>query len=118
MGDTVVGETDVMSGNVGPDTFAFNFAGTTGGAVTSASNLVITDLSPEDTLLFDDAADTLDTLAEVDGAAGVTDDGTDVTITFGAATTTAITITLQGIGTGAIDSLQDLVDAGFDFAFA
>ena len=106
-----------MSGNLGDDTFVFNF-GNSGDTMTGASDMDIQDLSTTDTLRFDGSGD-VDTLTALDLIATVTDGGTDTTIEFTSASGT-VTITLRGVsgGTGAdaYTSLAD-IDEDFDLTF-
>ena len=118
-GNDDVGATDTMQGGAGADRFIFNFGTvtdmvptalptTTVTRMTAASNLVIKDLTTADTLVFDAAGTSFNSESELEAIATVIDDGTDVTIKFESdtgSTAGTITVTLEGIGDGSIDSL-------------
>jgi hypothetical protein len=80
------------------------------GKITGTGDLTVTDLSTEDTLMISgtDAA-ALDT-----SLITVKDTNGDVVLGLGSAT-----ITLEGIGDGTIDDLEDLIDdRGYHIVFA
>ena len=114
--DTLIGGDgdDTLTGGGGVDKFEFslNFDG----AVLSApGDDVVQDLANGETLTFKDVVDTngdtVINISDVSGHVTVTDAGAaaDVTVAFDGGGS----ITLKGIGTGAMTSLQDIIDAGY-----
>jgi hypothetical protein len=101
---------DTMTGDAGSDAFVFSALGLTG-------DDTVTDLEVGDILQFSDVIDTngnsIAELAELEAMVTVTDAGAggDVTITF--ANDPGSSVTLQGIGTGSIDSMQALITQGY-----
>ena len=99
---------DSLSGSSGADIFAFDFAGGQGGT----GNDVVRDfrLGQGDSLRFTSVLDTKSDGADVDdlvqAVAGVADNGRHVTVTF----VDGGTLTLQGLGTGAINTVTDLLN--------
>ncbi|MCP4304557.1 MAG: hypothetical protein GY788_06725, partial [bacterium] len=83
-------------------------------------NVKITDLKKSDTLRFHDSSGDDDlTEAQVESASTVTDkgNGKNVKIVIDTAGTGSMTIVLKGIGDGSIESIEDLIDAGYDVTF-
>ena len=131
---SAIAQTDWVDGNKGADLIVWNFNEITGHTGTQdavinvgmAANLTVNNLSTEDVLRFQyvgTGTATLDSLADFEAIANVTDSGGDVTIklladanTIGAYGT--VTITLAGIGDGTIDDLQDLDDRGYNIDYA
>lgn len=112
-GDDVLiggGGNDTLIGGAGNDAYVFSALG--------AGNDTITELEAGETLLFSDVIDTngnaVAELAELEAMVTVVDAGPggDVTITF--TNDLSSSVTLMGIGTNSIDSMQGLVDAGFN----
>jgi Ca2+-binding RTX toxin-like protein len=99
---------DTLTGNGGADIFALDFAGSQG----DIGSDVVRDfrLGQGDSLRFTSILDTDLDGADVDdlvqAVAGVADNGLHVTVTF----VDGGTLTLQGLGTGAINSVTDLLN--------
>lgn len=107
------GETDTFTGGKGADEFVFAFSATAGADAigSSAANLIITDASTKDELVFDSGGNQLfDSRAELEALVNVSDDGQDVFVEFPHEGGGSVVITLEGLGAGAkvIDDLNDL----------
>src|SRR5262249_22133537 len=97
------------SGGDGKDTFVFKFT-KAGGAATidGAANIEITDPQKGEFFVFDSGG-AIKKLAKLQNFVSVSDDGTDVTVTFLHTTRAgSVHITFDGIGNGNIDSLKAL----------
>ena len=101
-----------MVGGGGNDTFGIRVWVSQNGG--DASDIVITDFGAGDALLFDSDWDgvTMDFAMANDMVLGVRDEtaGGDVLISFRTTGGNTNTITLEGVGTGAIDDFTDLVE--------
>jgi len=106
---------DTLTGGAGADNFKMSLS-FDGSLLSGEGADMITDFTTQDTLVFEDVVD-IDTSGGVDiddllGHVSVTDAGAgnDVMIAFDGGGSVA----LAGIGTGSLNSLQDILDAGFD----
>jgi len=105
--DVLIGGTgdDLLSGGSGADNFVFSLATDSGDDVISDFEVGTDELSFIDVI---DTADNPGTIDLGDVVSGVTDDGTDVTISL----TNGGSVTLQGVGTGWVNdatALQNLI---------
>jgi hypothetical protein len=113
-------ETDTFTGGEGKDLFVFAFSVTGGGEAiaSSAANLIITDATKKDTLLFDSGGNgDFNSKAELSTLVNVSDDGTDVFVEF-PHSGGSIVITLEGLGesdkdVNSLNALKKLVKLDF-----
>jgi len=107
-------QTDTFTGGAGKDQFVFHFSVTGSGDSigSSASNLIITDPTKQDKLLFDSDGHFTGkkALKNMEAFVNVSDDGTDVFIEFPHEGGGSVVITLEGLGVGPkdINSLKAL----------
>ena len=95
---------DILTGDGGKDIFVVNAANNGADIITDLDPTGDGDILRITNVLDFGAGDT--TAAALDAAGvGVADNGTDVTVTFGA---TGGSVVVQGIGDGTIDSVADL----------
>ena len=104
----------------GADTIVYQYtdAANNGQPDNPSGNLIVKDLSTNDVLVFNEIGANPLTEAEVEAASTVTDDGTNVTIEIATDGAGAVTIVLQGIGTGDINSIADIIAAGYELKFS
>ena len=108
-----------MSGGDGKDTFVYEFSdgnnnGMPDGAV---GTFEITDLKKGETLHFHDTAGNSFTKTDLENNSTITDNGNNVKIVLETDNAGAVTIVLKGIGNGHLDSVDKLINAGYDLTF-